>query len=189
MSRGGPLPRHRLSGVLSGVALAIVLAGCGGSPPSAAPKSTFSTSTSVSAPTSTSTVPATTTTQPAPTTTAPTPVLGRLAGDFAHGEGFGQVKPSLVSNGGDPTGIVSGITWSSWGGAMATGTGTSDYVGPNQSVADGTEESATIVAFDVGTCDGTYMYQAVEWYFPEDGQSFDPGQYEDICTGTYVPAS
>jgi len=64
--------------------------------------------------------------------------------------------------------------------------GTSDYVGPNQTVAGGTQESVTIVAFDLGTCDGKLMYQAVEWYFPQHGQTFDPRQYENICTGTYA---
>ena len=44
----------------------------------------------------------------------------------------------------------------------------------------------TIVAFDLGTCDGKLMYRAVEWYFAQHGQTFDPSQYEDVCTGTYV---
>ncbi len=48
-------------------------------------------------------------------------------------------------------------------------------------------ESATIVAFDLGTCDGKLMYQAVEWYFPKNGQTFNPSQFEDICNGSYVP--
>ena len=117
---------------------------------------------------------------------AAVPVLGRLAGDFVHGQGFGQARPATVFNGGDPTGLVTGITWSSWGGSTATGTGTSDYVGPNQTVAGGTQEPVTIVAFDLGRCDGTLMYQAVEWYFPQHGQTFTPGQYENICTGTYA---
>jgi hypothetical protein len=30
------------------------------------------------------------------------------------------------------------------------------------------------------------MYQAVEWFFPGDGQSFDPNHYLNICTGQYV---
>jgi hypothetical protein len=33
------------------------------------------------------------------------------------------------------------------------------------------------------------MYQAVEWYFPQHDQAFDPDRYENICTGTYVPSS
>jgi hypothetical protein len=118
---------------------------------------------------------------------AAVPVLGRRAGDFDYNsQGFGEVRPATVFNGGDPTGLVMHITWSSWGGNTAIGTGTSDYVGPNQTVAGGTEETVTIVAFDLGTCGGTLMYQAVEWYFPQHGQNFNPSQYEDICTGSYV---
>ena len=117
------------------------------------------------------------------------PTLGRLAGVFAHGQGFGQVKPSRVFNGGDPTGLVTHVVWRSWGGAQAVATGISDYVGPGQTVAGGTQEPVTVVAFKLGTCDGRLMYQAVEWYFPQHKQAFDLGHYEDICTGTYVPAS
>jgi hypothetical protein len=59
----------------------------------------------------------------------------------------------------------------------------SDYVGPNTpSVAAGTNESVTIVAFDLGTCDGVHpAYMRVAWYFPEEGQSFDPSQSENAC--------
>ena len=46
-----------------------------------------------------------------------------------------------------------------------------------------------MVAFNLGTCDGKLMYQAVEWYFPGEGQSFNASQYENICTGSYVPSS
>jgi hypothetical protein len=105
---------------------------------------------------------------------------------FVNGKGWGEVRPATVFNGGDPTGLVTGITWSSWGGSTAVGTGTSDYVGPNESVATGTQERVTITAFDLGTCDGKLMYRAVEWYFPQHGGAFDPGVYENICTGTYV---
>jgi hypothetical protein len=133
---------------------------------------------------------------PAPATAAPAtaapataaPTLGQPAGVFTHGAGFGQVRPARIFNGGDPTGLVTGVTWTSWGGATASGTGTSDYVGPSQSVASGSEQPATVVAFDLGTCDGKLMYRAVEWYFPQHGQAFSATHYEDICTGTYVPA-
>jgi hypothetical protein len=80
-------------------------------------------------------------------------------------------------------------SWASWGEPSATGTGTDEYVGSGQSVATGREEAATVVAFDLGPCDGRLMYRAVEWYFPQHGQAFRPGQYEDICAGRYVPAS
>ena len=117
------------------------------------------------------------------------PTLGQPAGVFAHGQGFGQVKPAKIFNGGDPTGLVTQVVWRSWGGAQAIATGISDYVGPSQTVAGGKEEPVTVVAFNLGICDGRLMYRAVEWYFRQHKQAFDPGRYEDICTGTYVPAS
>jgi hypothetical protein len=170
--------------------LAVMAAGCSSAAPPAASSSPSPTAaasaTAVSQPTAspgTATAPASASPSASP---AGTPTLGQLAGDFAHGQGFGQVKPSEIFNGGDPTGLVTHIAWSSWGGSQATATGTAEYVGPNQSVAQGKEESATVVAFDLGTCGGTYMYQAVEWYFPQHNQAFNPNTYENVCTGTYV---
>jgi hypothetical protein len=119
---------------------------------------------------------------------ASAPVLGQLTGVFAHGQGFGQVKPVKIFNGGDPTGLVTKIVWKSWGGPKATGTGVSEYVGPGQSVATGTSAPVRVVAFHLGTCGGKRMYRAVEWYFPQHGQTFDPAHYENICTGSYIPA-
>ena len=58
--------------------------------------------------------------------------------------------------------------------------------GQTQTVAGGTQEKVTIVAFDLGSCGGALMYQAVEWYFPQHGQKLNASQYEDICTGSYV---
>jgi hypothetical protein len=114
------------------------------------------------------------------------PTLGKIWSEDQ--QGYGQVKPTTVSNGGDPTGVVTDVTWSSWGGNTATGTGASTYLSANaSSMADAIQAKATIVAFDLGTCDGKLMYQAIEWYFPEYGESFDPSTYINICTGTYEP--
>lgn len=121
-----------------------------------------------------------------PITVAPIPTLGQLAGVFSQGKGFGKVRPSQIYNGGDPTGLVKQVVWKSWGGARAFGTGDSDYVAAGQSVAQGRDELATVVAFDLGTCDGKLMYQAIEWYFPEHRQTFDSKVYENICIGRYV---
>ena len=180
---------------MAGIALAAVT-GCssGGSKPVAS-SSTVATipatpaATIPAAPTTpVATTPATPPSPPPTPPPAAAPTLGQPAGDFAHGSsGFGQVKPAKIFNGGDPTGLVTNVDWSSWGGAQATATGSSEYVGPNQSVAQGTQETATVVAFNLGTCDGKLMYQAVEWYFPQHGQSFNPHHYENICTGSYVP--
>src|SRR5579864_5025064 len=69
-----------------------------------------------------------------PSPPAAVPTLGQPAGVFAHGQGFGQVRPAEIFNGGDPTGLVTQVDWRSWGGAQAIATGISDYVGPNQTV-------------------------------------------------------
>ena len=153
-----------------------------------------SAATSAAAATGPASAPATPSTAPAPAappasagSSPAVPVLGRLAGLFAQGAGFGQVKPAKIFNGGDPTGLVTKLAWSSWGAAKATGSGMSDYVGPGQSVATGTQQPVTVVAFDLGICHGTLMYRAVEWYFPGQSQVFSPSQYENICAGHYVP--
>jgi hypothetical protein len=187
----GPARRYATAaagGVIGLICLAAA-AGCS-SPAPPRPPSTVTPSATVAASATAASrptlSPGTVAASASPTAAAGVPTLGQPAGDFAHGDGFGQVKPSKIFNGGDPTGLVTGVVWSSWGGAQATATGTADYVGPNQAVLDGTEETATVVAFDLGTCDGKLMYQAVEWYFPQHGQSFNPNTYQDICTGSYV---
>jgi hypothetical protein len=113
------------------------------------------------------------------------PTLGVSGAFGAYGLGFGEVQPAGISLGGDPTGVVTGITWQSWGGAVATGTGRSTYVGPNQAVAQGTPETATVVAYDLGTCKGAPAYQLVAWYFPAEGQTLQNGGVPTInaCVG------
>jgi hypothetical protein len=119
------------------------------------------------------------------TATKALPTLGRVWGPGGQ-KGYGTVRPSTVFNGGDPTGLVEHITWFSWGGPKAIGTGMSVYVPPNGSVAQGTLQRATIIAFDLGTCAGHPAYLAVEWYFPQHGGSFNPRTYINDCTGKYV---
>ena len=114
------------------------------------------------------------------------PTLGRPAGIFGiSGSGWGEVRPREFSNGGDPTGHVRDIQWSEWGGPRAIGLGTGFVPAPD-GVADGTFKQTTVVAFDLGRCHGKLMYRAVEWYYPDLGEKFDPKQYEDICKGDYV---
>jgi hypothetical protein len=199
----GAAASRRLCAAVTIASAGLAAAGC-----SAVSHAAAAPSAPTSSATTTATTPPPTTASPASptapisvtTTSSPTapasgglsaavPTLGQPVGVFAHGQGFGQVKPSEIFNGGDPTGLVTHVVWRSWGGAQAVATGTSDYVGPGRTVAGGKQESATVVAFNLGTCDGKLMYRAVEWYFPQHKQAFDPGHFEDICTGTYVPAS
>lgn len=110
-----------------------------------------------------------------------------LAGPWGHGqEGYGHLKPHTIFNGGDPTGLVRSIDWKSWGGPQAIGSGTAEWVGPHQAVAQGRFESgAKVVLFQLGRCHGRPAYNAIEWYFPRHGQKFSPGTYVNACTGTY----
>jgi hypothetical protein len=115
----------------------------------------------------------------------PEPTLGQVWGPPSQ-EGYGTVRPAKVFNGGDPTGMIWDISWSSWGGAQADGTGTSYWEAPGAAVAESVKRPATIVAYNLGTCNGQLMYQAVKWYFPGEGESFDPRGHYNICTGDYV---
>jgi hypothetical protein len=111
-----------------------------------------------------------------------------LAGPWApHQEGYGHAKPSTIFNGGDPTGLMLHIHWSSWGAERAVGTGIAEYVGPHQSVAEGSQEIARVVAFQLGSCHGRRAYDAIEWYFPQHGERFSARRYINPCTGDYYP--
>lgn len=113
-----------------------------------------------------------------------TPILGGPSVPRIQ-QGYGQVRPARIFNGGDPTGLVYGIHWSSWGGAQAIGTGEGLYVGPHEDVAHGQRAVMTIVAFHLGTCRGRAAYDAIEWYSPAHGGTFSSGTYIDACTGAY----
>ena len=113
-------------------------------------------------------------------TTIPTPTLG-LHQRFT--EGFGRVRPRVVSYGGDPTSIVGGVHWRSWGGARAVGEGTADWVWPGWCVACGSVRlRATVVAFGLRSCGGHPAYAHVEWYFRSRGMTFSPRLgTENVC--------
>lgn len=117
---------------------------------------------------------------------APVPVLGQARGVT---RGYGSARPRVLDNGGDPTGILTNVSWRSWGGREAVGTGTGYYDPPGKPIAESVSERATVVAFDLGNCGGRSTYQAVEWYFPSSGGTFDPNNYLDVCSWTYHPAS
>lgn len=112
------------------------------------------------------------------------PTLGRpWAPDT---EGFGEVRPSNLSNGGDPTGVVSNITWDTWGGPQATGHGTGWYYSPEkgEDVAGGHSEPIRLVAYDLQVCGGRLMYRHLQEFFPQFGESFEPSNGEasyDLC--------
>jgi hypothetical protein len=113
------------------------------------------------------------------------PRLGRARS--SEQAGFGRVRPLKIFLGGDPTGLVEKIHWTGWGDGQAIGSGEAEYDWPGTAVADnGIVPGARVVAFHLGTCRGHLSYNAVEWYFPKDGQVFDPHEYIDTCTGAVL---
>jgi len=112
----------------------------------------------------------------------------RLGAAYSRGQsGFGGFRPKTIFLGGDPTGLLEHIRWSAWGGDEAVGHGDAEYDWPGTAVAaNGFSSGARVVAFHLGSCRGRRSYNALEWYFPKYGQSFDPHRYIDACTGAFV---
>ncbi len=160
------------------------------SPSMNAPQTSPGSGTGGVAPTSSSSTPQVQPTSPA-VTPGPAPTLGLedMGGAFSNTRGFGQVRPAVVDNGGDPTGLITGVTWATWGGETADGQGTGTYVGPGQAVAEGTQVSVKIRAYDLTTCDGHPAYRHVIWWFPSKGETYEfaLGQHVedyDLCNAS-----
>lgn len=101
-----------------------------------------------------------------------------LGSNDSMAKGLGQSRPDLIYFGGDPTGRVMDVTWSSWGGDKAEATGLGNW----REAGVGTHEApATVVAFDVGTCNGKRAYRKVAIFFPQHGESFDPANGVNVC--------
>lgn len=88
------------------------------------------------------------------------------------GEGFGQVKPTTIFLGGDPTGLVCRIHWLSWGGEFAVGTGIGWYINSTKSVAEGHAAPAVVVLYRLGTWKGRRAYKSWSWYYPGEGSGY-----------------
>lgn len=110
-----------------------------------------------------------------------------LAGPWSSGQkGYGHAKPRTIFNGGDPTGLVRQINWSSWGGRRAVGWGTGFWVRPRRIAAQGQfEKGAEIVLFHLGRCHARRAYDAIEWFWPRHRQHFRLHTYINPCNGTY----
>lgn len=103
----------------------------------------------------------------------PTLGLPDMGGDIYGTDGFGVARPSTVYYGGTSSGMVQEITWSTWGGETASGTGTGFYTAPGDIGAESTAETAEILAYDLTTCDGQTAYRHVVWWFPDQGQTYE----------------
>jgi hypothetical protein len=58
-------------------------------------------------------------------------VIGAKAFAGPQGEGWGTSRPGTLFNGGDPSGMISKIHWSSWGGKTASGVGLNSIFKPH----------------------------------------------------------
>ena len=120
-------------------------------------------------------------------TASPAPTLG-LAGAIDNGSGFGQVRPSQVNYGGDPTSFVAHVRWSSWGGRRAVGHGIANWVWPGWDTAHAIPLHATVVAYGLGTCNGVRAYKYVSWFWPNRGMHFEARPVgTNLCTGKFPP--
>ncbi|WP_430336251.1 hypothetical protein [Rhodococcus sp. ACT016] len=125
--------------------------------------------------------PSATPVQAAATPDGPEPVLGRVWAPNQNG--YGEVRPDRIYNGGSPSGLIYDVVWQDWGGEQATGTGQSPNVKIARTVADAPFEPATVVAYDLGECEGTWMYRSLVWFFPSNGDTFESAkQYStNLC--------
>lgn len=100
----------------------------------------------------------------------------------SQARGLGTARPSLVDLGGaDSTGVIEHLTWENWGDTTATGSGTAAYAAPGEALASATQERATVVAADQGSCDGKPAYRTLTWYFPQHGEVAGAHPPLDIC--------
>jgi hypothetical protein len=113
---------------------------------------------------------------PAPTasrsTPPPEPVLAAPIGRTSTG--LGTVRPRTISSGGDPATAIDSVTWSSWGGPTARGRGVGCFVPAGKPIASCVRRPVDVIATNLGRCDGRRAYEDLGWWFPTEGQTFDP---------------
>ncbi|GAC56501.1 hypothetical protein GOHSU_08_00290 [Gordonia hirsuta DSM 44140 = NBRC 16056] len=101
------------------------------------------------------------------------PVLGRDKFE-RYAVGFGTVRPASISIASTAASSVGSITWQSWGGSEATGTGRSQQNGPANP-----QSTTYLRAGDVGWCDGVWAYRSLR----RSGSPTSGGVTDDICKG------
>jgi hypothetical protein len=81
-------------------------------------------------------------------------VLGSTRFHAPASRGFGTTRPAELFNGGDPSGLVTHIHWTSWGGTQAAGYGLNAIFKP-QGGYYGQLVRIDLIARDRGTCPGS----------------------------------
>jgi hypothetical protein len=81
------------------------------------------------------------------------PVLG-VEDLVINGEGWGEVEPSIVFNGGVPSGLIDELTWTAWGSAVASGRGVIAIYRPEGGYYS-ERVPIDVRALGLGTCPGS----------------------------------
>jgi hypothetical protein len=84
-------------------------------------------------------------------------VLGGVVYGGDLGEGWGTERPKTIFNGGDLSGLISDVHWSSWGGAVARGHGRHSLFKPSGGYYRH-PVAAQLKAKRIGTCEGRRAY-------------------------------
>jgi hypothetical protein len=84
-------------------------------------------------------------------------VLGGKVYGGEYGEGWGTARPKTIYNGGDPSGLITHVHWSSWGGAVAHGRGRNPIFKPHGGYYRH-PVVALLKAKRIGTCEGRRAY-------------------------------
>jgi hypothetical protein len=110
-------------------------------------------------------------------TPAGQPILGSKAFIPRVGVGWGAYQPREIFNGGDPSGMVNGITWTYWGQPDAYGYGKTYIFKPNGGYYPGSV-NAELRAYDLGRCtaNGPLAYQHLDARVPSTPGG-KPGQW------------
>jgi hypothetical protein len=82
------------------------------------------------------------------------PTLGSSKFYAPNSKGFGSVRPTEIFNGGDPSGLVTKIHWSTWGGTQAEGHGLNAIFAPKGGYY-GQLVRIDLLARDRGKCPGS----------------------------------
>jgi hypothetical protein len=115
------------------------------------------------------------------------PVLGSNVFIPRTGVGWGTYQPKEIFNGGDPAGMVHGISWTYWGQPEAYGYGKTYIFKPNGGYYPGSV-AAELRAYDLGRCtpNGPLAYQLLEAREPSApggkfGQWFPWNNGKSLC--------
>jgi hypothetical protein len=121
--------------------------------------------------------------------TSAVPVLGIHKSFGPSSTGWGTARPKTLFNGGDPSGDIMRITWSSWGGVTAHGHGKNAIFKPSGGYY-GKDVTIRLRATDLGTCKASGRPAYKHLYVSEPskpGGTFGPWRiwtsyHRNLCT-------